>query len=83
MGYRRKRGDRKRLLKTYHQTKNHWCRGVYFDEGKNRFIRYSPSDSNFSPKFYKRMSNRKIRHSKHVANNNAYRKEFDYSWKVY
>ena len=46
MSYRRKQEENRRLNKLYNKTKNGYGAGVYYDDTKDRLIRYSCHDKN-------------------------------------
>lgn len=83
MAYKQAQNRRKRLLKTYRQTKTNYSAGVFFDEDKGRYVRYSPSNTPGYTKFLKKVSNRKIRKSKDVVNHGAYKRQYDYWWALF
>lgn len=83
MGYFRKIEDKKRLKRLYSKTKNQCSCGVYFNSHKKRYIKYSISDCSCAPSFYKKASNRRVRYSNNVGNHNAYKREYEYNWKIY
>lgn len=83
MGYHRKREEKRRLKKTYETIgKYYYPGGVWYDENKDRFIRYYRSGHHAQlPKFALRLANRKVRRKKdHNYKYSEYRKEFDYWW---
>lgn len=78
MGYFRVVEQKKRNKRIYNQTKNSCCAGVYYDDKKERYIKYSPNLNPGLTKILRRKSNKKIRQSKDVWNYNQYRKLYDY-----
>ena len=81
--YDRKERDKRELQKLYDKTKHSYGSGAWFDREKQRFIRYSPSDSSAYPKYLKRLSNKRVR--KYIGclpNGCSYRKLFDYWWEL-
>ena len=83
MGYFRAVEQKKRDKRIYNQTKNSCCAGVYYDNDKERYIRYSPNRNPGLTKALRRKSNKKIRQSKDVWNYNQYRKIYDYWWGLF
>lgn len=73
----------KRLKKIYEKTKNSCRSGVYFDERKNRYIRFSVSDRGHT-KFFRKVRSKKARKIKDVyLKGNHYRKCFDYKSTIF
>lgn len=83
MGYRRSRQERRRLKKLYEQTKYSGCGGAWYDDEKQRYIRYFSSNKPGYTKMLRRISNRKVRKSKELLNYGLYRKTYDYWWILY
>ena len=81
MGHRRARQDRKKLRRLYDETKNQYGAGVWYDEQKHRFIRYS-TGSGGRAAFLKKQSNKRVRRKADVGSHNAYRRHFDYRWEL-
>ena len=80
MSHRRKMKEKHKLKHVYNQTKSFYGVGVYYDEDKKRYMRwYAPRIG----KFYRRISNKKVRHAKYLINGNSYRKYFDYWWELH
>ena len=80
MSHRRKVKEKHRLKHLYSQTQFSYGAGAYYDEDKKRYIRwYAPRIG----KFYRRISNKKVRREKYLVNGNTYKKYFDYWWELY
>ena len=80
MGYFGSKNRNKKLNKIYQSTKNSYGSGVWFDEDKNRLIRYYRGKRS---KFLKRLGNRKFRRIKNSELQNCqYKKVFDYWWEL-
>lgn len=75
MSYKRKSDEKKRLKKLWDETKSGYLAGAYFDEERNRYIRYYKSENKFY-RDWKKQFHKKLRHSETVSN-----KEYDI-WKV-
>lgn len=80
MSHKRSREDKRRLEKLYQKTRTHYGRGVWYDERKERFIKY---DGGAYAKHVRRYSNRKVRRTKNISNYGKYRKTYDYWWELY
>lgn len=83
MAYKQAQNRKKRLLKTYRQTKTNYGAGVFFDEDKGRYIRYYPSNTPGYTKTLKKISNRKVRHAKEVGSHSVYKRHYNYRWIVF
>ena len=83
MAYKQARNRRRRLVKTYSETKNCYGSGVWFDEDKNRYIKCTASNTPGYTKLLKRISNKKVRKTIEVGNHASYRRNFDYKWTLY
>lgn len=84
MSYRRSQEQKRRLHKLYLETKNYYGCGVWFDENKQIYVRYySSGKKSGKTKFYRRVSNKKVRKSEEVFSYNQYRKLFDYWWTLF
>ena len=80
MSHRRKMKEKHKLKHVYNQTKSFYGVGAYYDKDKKRYMRwYAPRIG----KFYRRISNKKVRHAKYLTNGNSYRKYFDYWWELH
>lgn len=60
MGYFRATEQKKRNIKVYYQTKNCYGAGVYYDDQKQRYIRYSPNSKSGLTTLLKRLSKKKL-----------------------
>ena len=83
MAYKQAKNRRKKLEKTWEETKNCCGSGVWFDEEKNRFIKYTASNTPGYAKLLRRMSNKKVRKTEDVGNHGVYRKSYDYKWELF
>lgn len=80
MGYKCSQERNRRLKKLASKTCG-YLGGVWFDEDKNRYIRYYRGKR--SP-LLKRQSNKKIRRDKdNIYQKNKYRRVFDFWWELY
>ena len=79
MSYQTKKEEKRRLNKLYHKTHFSYARGAWYDEEKQRVVRY------YNPSIFKywcRVGNRKFRH-KHKdlsCGGNAYIKYGGSAW---
>lgn len=85
MSFNRKKEDKIRLEKLYLKTKNRYGCGVYYDENKKRYIKYSYGSKLFR-KYLKRQSSKKVRikfdkYNK-IQEKSLYKKTFDYWWNL-
>lgn len=85
MSYQRKQEENRRLKKLLLETQNNYAAGAYFDEEKQRIIKYSAGGKNCR-KFLKKCSNKKVRHSfkeERIQEKGFYKKTFDYWWLLF
>lgn len=82
MGYFRATEQKKRNIKVYYQTKNYYGAGVYYDDQKQRYIRYYPNSKSGLTKLLKRVSNKKVRNAKEIHNHCQYKRLYDYWWNL-
>lgn len=82
MGHRRTKQERKKLRRLYDETKHSYGAGVWYDEQKHRFIRYSMGSGGRST-FLKKQSNKRVRRAEDVGNHCGYRRHFDYNWELF
>ena len=81
MSYKRARERNRRLRKVYDATKNGYGAGVWYDETKERYIRYTCHDKYLKTKC-RRATRRRLK-NRHFDENLArgdYKKVFDYWW---
>lgn len=83
MAYKQAQNRKKRLMRTYNQTKHSTRGGVWFDEDTGRYIKYAASNTPGYSKTLRRVSNRKLRHSDITYRNSTYKKVYDYWWILY
>lgn len=82
MSYRRSRERNRRLKKLYEETKHSYGAGAWYDEDKNRFIKYSCGGKKYK-KYLKKLSSKKARRYKGDMQNCEYKKTFDYWWELF
>ena len=83
MAYKQARNRRKRLIKTYNETKTKCCSGVWFDEDRGRYIKFTASNTPGYTKLLKRISNKKVRKAADIGDHAAYRRSYDYKWTIF
>ena len=84
MSYKRARERNRRLKKLYDKTKNSYGAGAWYDEEKERYIRYFCHDKDLK-KTCRRTTRRRLKQQHLGANLNrgAYKKVFDYWWELF
>ena len=83
MSYRRSKERNKRLKRLYEQTKHSYGSGAWYDDRKDRYIRYYPTNRTGYTKYLRRLSNRRVRRMKEFAlNGSQYKKIYDYWWSL-
>ena len=87
MAYKQARARHRRLLKTYSETKKHCGAGVAFDEDRQFYYKFYPSNTSGYARSLRKISNKKIRSLKDCeytfGSPGNYRKVFDYKWSLY
>ncbi len=82
MSYHRSKERNRRLKKLCDETGFvHGATGAWYDEDKNRYIKYSYGSKKYR-KFLKKLSSKKARRYKGDIQNCDYKKTFDYLWKL-
>lgn len=87
MAYKQSRDRKKRMQKTYNEIKSmrkHYTgAGVWIDEDRGFFYRYSPSNTPGYAKLLRRIGNKKVRQSKDTFKHGEYRRMYDYKWTLF
>lgn len=83
MSYRRSKEDKHRLKKLYDKTKNSYGAGAWYNEKKERYIRFYSSNTPGYTKYLRRIANRKVRRAKIPLKYSQYKKLYDYWWTLY
>ena len=83
MAYKQARARRKKLIKTYNETKHSYGSGVAFDEDRQFYYKYTASNTPGYAKSLRRIGNKKVRNSADTFNRGGYRKQYDYKWTLY
>ena len=80
MAYKQSQHRKRRLLKTYRKTRGKYGSGVWFDEEKGMYYRYTASNTPGYTKALRKQSNKKVRKSLDNYNFGTYKKLYDYKW---
>lgn len=84
MAYKQAQNRRKKLMKTYSQIKGMRKHlhpgGVWYDEERGFFYKYTASNTPGYTKLLRKQSNKKIRQSTDNLSHGDYRKLYDYKW---
>lgn len=83
MAYKQAKNRRKRLVKTYEETKHSYGSGVWYDEDRGRYIKYTASNTPGYAKQLRRIGNKKVRKAAEVGTHGSYRKNYDYKWVLF
>ena len=79
MSYARHIEDQRRLKKLYHDTHRYCGAGSYFDKEKGIYRRCLIRSDTV---YWKKYSNRRVRHTVEVGKGSSYKKAFDYWWTI-
>lgn len=87
MAYKQARERKKRLLKTYREIegmgKHYTGSGVWYDDNRGFYYKYTVSNTPGYAKMLRRISNKKVRKAKDLGNHGVYRKSYDYKWTLF
>ena len=83
MGYFRSIENKRRLGNLYNETKSQYGNGAYFDEDKQRFIRYYPYGRPGYTKFLKRKTNKRVRKDNNLPRYSGYKRCYEYWWTLF
>ena len=85
--YKQAKNRKKKLLKVYHEIENRKKHstgsGVWYDDERGFYYKYTASNTPGYAKQLRRISNKKVRKAIDPGNHGVYRKEFDYKWALY
>ena len=81
MSYRRKQEENRRLNKLYNKTKNGYGAGAYYDDRKDRLIRYSCHDKNWKARC-RRTTRRRLKKMEFHCSGCTYKKFYEYWWQI-
>lgn len=80
MSYRRKQEEKHRLKKLYKETKNSYGAGVWYNEEKHRYIRYT-CHNEWTKTYGRRLIRRRLK-NKDCPFGCFYKKFYDYWWEI-
>lgn len=81
--FQRKKTDKERLKKLASETDMKYRGGAYFNQDKQRYVRWSFSDNHSKhPKYVRRHCNKRIRKLPNVPSRNGYRKMSEYWYEI-
>ena len=87
MAYKQAMKRNKKLIKTYrdikHMRKHCTGSGVWYDEERGFYYKYTASNTPGYAKALRRISNKKVRKTVNIGNHGAYRREYDYKWTLF
>lgn len=83
MAYKQAKNRRKKLARTYEETKYGYGSGVWYDEERGYYYKYSATNTPGYTKLLKRISNKKVRQAAEVGNYGDYRRNYDYKWVLF
>lgn len=83
MAYKQAQNRKKRLLKTYNETKYSCGSGVWFNEDRGFYYKYTASNTPGYAKSLRRVCNKKVRKAANVGNHGDYRRQYDYKWALF
>ena len=81
MSYRRKQEENRRLKRLYSKTKCSYGAGAYYDEQKDRFIRYS-CHNKWTKVYCRRITRRRLKKEEGFCKGCKYKKLYDYWWEI-
>lgn len=87
MAYKQARNRKKKLLKTFREVesmrKHYSGSGVWFDEDRGFYYKFTASNTPGYAKMLRRISNKKVRKMADVGSHGDYRRNFDYKWTLF
>ena len=81
MSYHRKQQDKHKLKHLYNETWHSYGAGAYYDERKNRYIKYS-CHNKWTRTHCRRMTRRRLKNVDYSCPNGYYKKMYDYWWEI-
>ncbi len=81
MSYNRKWEEKRRLKKLYNETKYGYGVGAFYDENKNRIIKYS-CHNKWTKEHCRRMIRRRLKNKFGNYSGCIYKKLYDYWWEI-
>ena len=87
MAYKQAKNRKKRMQRTYdeikHMRKHYTGAGVWIDEDRGFFYRYSPSNTPGYARLLRKRGNKKVRQANDIFNYGEYRRVYDYKWTLF
>ena len=87
MAYKQAKNRRKKLLKTYHEVegmrKHYTGSGVWYDEDRGFYYKYTASNTPGYAKRLRRISNKRVRKTADIGSYGDYRRSYDYKWTLF
>lgn len=83
MAYKQAQNRKKRLLRTFNKTKNSYGSGVWFNDERGFYYKYTASNTPGYAKMLRRVSNKKVRKSAEIGSHGDYRRCYDYKWALF
>ena len=83
MAYKQAMSRRKKLLNTYNKTKTSCGSGVWYDDERGFYYKYTASNTPGYAKSLRKIGNKKVRKAFDVGNHSMYRKQYDYKWALF
>lgn len=80
MGYKASQQHKQRMEKLHRQTRRRYFAGVYFDEQKKYYVRYTQNNPK-DKRICRRATRRKLKYQEGIQYS-QYKKEFDYQYMV-
>ena len=81
MSYQRKQEEKRRLKKLYDKSKFLYGMGAYWDEDKNRFIRYS-CHNRLTKLYCRRITRKRLKNNYNCYSDCLYKRLYDYWWEI-
>ena len=81
MSYKRKKEDKHRLRKLYNETHTHYGAGAWYNEKKDRYIKYS-CHNKWARTRCRRITRRRLKNVDYSCPNGYFKKVSDYWWEV-
>lgn len=81
MSYHRKQEEKHQLNKLYNKTKNSYGAGAWYDEDKNRIIRYSCHIKR-DKILCRRITRKRLKRNSSCYSGCIYKRFYDYWWEI-
>jgi hypothetical protein len=83
MAYKQAQNRKKHLKRTFNETKNSYGSGVWYNEERGFFYKYTASNTPGYAKSLRKIGNKKVRKVTNLGNFSDYRRHYDYKWALY